>query len=65
MSKTYKVVEGFTVYGKKGGELISEDEIGSQALLDGLVGSGRLILAEPVKSSATIKKVNDDTLKGV
>ena len=65
MSKTYQVVEGFTVYGKTGGELISEDEIGSQALLDGLVGSARLILVEPVKSSARMTKEHDDTLKGV
>jgi len=65
MSKTYQVVEGFTVYGKKGGETISESEIGSVALLCGLLGSGRIVSVEPSKSSATIKKVNDDTLKGV
>lgn len=65
MSKTYQVVEGFTVYGKKGGEMICESEIGSQALLDGLVGSGRLILVEPVKSSARMIKEHDDTSKGV
>jgi hypothetical protein len=65
MSKTYQVVDGFTVYGKKGGELISESEIGSVALLSGLLGSGRIVSVEPSKTSATIKKVNDDTLKGV
>jgi len=65
MSKTYQVVEGFTVYGKKGGETISESEIGSVALLCGLLGSGRIVSVEPSKTSATIKKVNDDTLKGV
>jgi hypothetical protein len=65
MSKTYQVVEGFTVYGKKGGETISESEIGSVALLSGLLGSGRIVSVEPSKTSATIKKVNDDTLKGV
>jgi len=65
MRKTYQVVDGFTVYGKKGGELVSESEIGSVALLYGLLGSGRIVSVEPSKSSATIKKVNDDTLKGV
>jgi len=65
MAKQYRVAEGFTVYGLKCGELISEEEIGSAALLDGLVGSGRLILVEPVKSSARMTKEHDDTSKGV
>ena len=65
MSKTYQVVEGFTVYGKKGGELVSEQEIGSLALLCGLLGSGRIVSVEPSKSSARMTKEHDDTLKGV
>ena len=65
MSKTYQVVDGFTVYGKKGGETISESEIGSVALLCGLLGSGRIVSVEPSKSSARMTKEHDDTLKGV
>jgi len=65
MSKTYQVVEGFTVYGKTGGELISESEIGSVALLCGLLGSGRIVSVESSKSSARMTKEHDDTSKGV
>jgi hypothetical protein len=65
MAKQYKVVEGFTVYGKTGGELVSEEEIGSLALLCGLLGSGRIVSVEPSKSSARMTKEHDDTLKGV
>ena len=65
MSKTYQVVEGFTVYGKKGGETICESEIGSVALLCGLLGSGRIVSVESSKSSARMTKEHDDTSKGV
>jgi hypothetical protein len=65
MEKQYQVVEGFTVYGKTGGELVSEEEIGSLALLCGLLGSGRIVSVEPSKSSARMTKEHDDTSKGV
>lgn len=65
MSKTYRVADGFIVYGKVGGETVEGSEIGSPAALESLVGSGRLILVESPKSSATIKKTNDDASKGV
>ena len=65
MAKQYQVVEGFTVYGKTGGEFVSEEEIGSLALLCGLLGSGRIVSVEPSKSSARMTKEHDDTSKGV
>ena len=65
MGKLYRVADGFIVYGKVGGETIEASEIGSPAALESLVGSGRLIVCEPAKSSATIKKENDDASKGV